>query len=114
MVTDSTDVVRRLFAAYLAQDEAAARALVDEGLRFTSPQDDHIDRTAWLEQCFPTAQRLTWQELRQVAEVEPGLVFVRYEYELRSGGVFSNMEAITVRDGRVVDVQVCFGGPPRP
>lgn len=114
MTTGSTDVVRRLFAAYLAQDEAAARELVGDELRFTSPQDDHIDRTAYFERCFPTAGRVARQDLLQVVEAEPGLVLVRYEYELRAGGIFRNMEAITVRDGRVVEVEVCFGGPPRP
>lgn len=113
-VPPSTDVVRRLFAAYLAQDEAAARELVDDELRFTSPQDDHIDKVAWFERCFPTAGRVRWQELREVTEVAPGLVFARYAYELRSGGTFRNMEAITVRGGRVVQVEVYFGGPPRP
>lgn len=114
MTTGSTDVVRRLFAAYLAQDEAAARELVGDELRFTSPQDDHIDRAAYFERCFPTAGRVARQDLLQVVEAEPGLVLVRYEYELRTGGIFRNMEAITVRDGRVVEVQVYFGGPPRP
>ncbi len=114
MTSSSTDVVRRLFAAYLAQDETAARGLVGDGFRFTSPQDDHIDRSAYFEQCFPTAQRVSRQDLLQVVEAEPGLVLVRYEYELRTGGTFRNMEAITVRDGQVVDAQVYFGGPPRP
>ncbi|MFI7481113.1 hypothetical protein ACH9EU_01725 [Kocuria sp. M1R5S2] len=41
-------------------------------------------------------------------------MFVRYRCELVSGGTFQNMEAITVRNGRVVDVQVYFGGPPQP
>lgn len=110
----STDVVRRLFAAYLAQDEAAARELVGDGFRFTSPQDDHIDRAAYFERCFPTADRVARQDLLQVVEAEPGLVLVRYEYELRTRGTFRNIEAITVREGRVVEVQVYFGGPPQP
>ncbi|MFF0990979.1 nuclear transport factor 2 family protein [Kocuria nitroreducens] len=114
MSTGGADVVRRLFAAYLAQDEAAARELVGDGFRFTSPQDDHIDRAAYFERCFPTADRVARQDLLQLVEAEPGLVLVRYEYELRTGGTFRNMEAITVRDGRVVEVQVYFGGPPQP
>ncbi|MUN63507.1 hypothetical protein GMA12_10190 [Kocuria sediminis] len=110
----SAEVVRELFDAYLVQDEERARELVGDGFRFTSPQDDHIDRDAYFARCFPTAGRVARQELQEVAEVAPGLVFVRYEYELRAGGTFRNMEAITVREGRVVDVQVYFGGPPRP
>lgn len=114
MTTGGTEVVRGLLAAYLAQDERRARTLVDERFRFTSPQDDHIDRAAYFERCFPTADRVARQDLLQLVEAEPGLVLVRYEYELRTGGIFQNMEAITVRDGRVVEAQVYFGGPPQP
>ncbi|GEO96829.1 nuclear transport factor 2 family protein [Kocuria turfanensis] len=114
MSAGAAQVVRELFAAYLAQDEERARELIGDGFRFTSPQDDHIDREAYFVRCFPTAGRVARQELQEVAEVAPGLVFIRYEYELRTGGTFRNMEAITVRGGRVVDVQVYFGGPPRP
>jgi hypothetical protein len=34
----------------------------------------------------------------------------RHEYELTSGDRYRNMEAITVRDGLIRDVQVFFGG----
>lgn len=41
--------------AYLAQDRDAAEPLIAQDLVFTSPQDDHIDRAAYLERCVPTA-----------------------------------------------------------
>ena len=40
-------------------------------------------------------------------------VFLMYEYELRAehgGGVFRNTEVSTVRDGKLVETQVFFGG----
>ncbi|MGW1916038.1 hypothetical protein ACWCQS_36280 [Streptomyces sp. NPDC002076] len=37
-------------------------------------------------------------------------VFVQYEYEPTGGERYRNMEAITVRDGLIREVQVYFGG----
>jgi ketosteroid isomerase-like protein/predicted enzyme related to lactoylglutathione lyase len=102
-------VVRALFAAYLAQDADAATALLGEDFVFTSPQDEPIGREEWLRRCFPTADRLRSQDLVDVVEVSPGEVFVRYVYELRTGARHRNTEVLTVRDGRVVEVQVYFG-----
>ncbi len=101
--------VRALFAAYLAQDAAAATALLGEDFVFTSPQDEPIGRDEWLRRCFPTADRVRTQDLVDVVEVSPGEVFVRYVYELRSGARHRNTEVLTVRDGRVVETQVYFG-----
>jgi ketosteroid isomerase-like protein len=105
-----TDVVRAAFRHYRTQDREAAFALYADDFTFTSPQDDHIDRAAYFERCFPTADRFTEQRLLHVTPVEAGLVFVHYEYELTTGERYDNMEAITVRDGLIRDVRVFFGG----
>jgi len=101
-----------MFEAYLRQDRAAAEDLVADDLVFTSPQDDHIDRGAYFERCFPTTYRLRRQDLLHVTpagdcDVD---VFVMYEYELLDGSVHRNVELITVIDGTVREVQVFFGG----
>ncbi len=36
--------------------------------------------------------------------------FVVYDYELKAGGRYRNTELITVRQGRLAEVQVFFGG----
>lgn len=110
----AADVVRALLDAYLAQDRGAAEALVGEGFTFTSPQDDHIDRATWFATCFPTAARASRQDVLDCVEVGEGRVLLRYEYELReTGTVHRNVEHHVVRDGRVVEVEVHFGGPVR-
>jgi hypothetical protein len=45
-----------------------------------------------------------------VLPVDGELVRVHYEYELTTGGWYRNVEAITVRDGLIREVQVFFGG----
>jgi hypothetical protein len=44
----NTEIVRPSFDAYLAQDRDTAERLIAEDLVFTSPLDDHIDKTAYL------------------------------------------------------------------
>lgn len=106
----NTEVVRRCFEAYLAQDMAAAEPLFSEEFVFTSPQDDHIDKAAFFERCFPTADRLRSQEILELVSNGDDGVFILYEYEIKTGERHRNVEFITVRDGRLVETQVFFGG----
>ena len=53
----NTEVVRAAFEAYRAQDAETGAALLADDFVFTSPQDDHIDKAAFMERCFPTADR---------------------------------------------------------
>jgi ketosteroid isomerase-like protein len=110
-MTTAEDLVRQLYDAYSRQDRGAARGILSDDLHFTSPQDDHIDLATYLEVCFPTADHFVRQELGEVSEVSPGLVFSRYVYELADGQIFSNVEAHRVLDGRILDIEVYFGGP---
>src|SRR3954452_16054730 len=115
MQTDGADpvgTVRAMFDAYLAQDRGAAERLLARDLTFTSPQDDHIDRAAYLERCFPTVDRVAWQRIVKAVDAGDGEVYVTYRYELKEGGEYQNTELITVRDGRIAQIQVFFGGPP--
>jgi len=106
----NVDIVRAVFDAYLQQDRAAMDRLLAAEFLFTSPQDDHIDRAAFFERCFPTASRLREQTLLVVSEIDDADVVVMYEYELQTGERHRNVEVQTVRDGRIVEAQVFFGG----
>jgi ketosteroid isomerase-like protein len=109
-MVERTEVARAMFDSYLRQDRDAALRLVADEFVFTSPQDDHIDRAAFFERCFPTADRMRWQELRYVVPAGDDDVFVMYEYELQTGDRHRNTELLTIRDGRLVETQVFFGG----
>ncbi|MEU8994371.1 nuclear transport factor 2 family protein [Streptomyces caniferus] len=106
----NVDLVRAAFGAYLAQDRAAIDRLLAEDFVFTSPQDDHIGKAAFLEICFPTADRLRSQEILDAVALDGEQVYVRYEYELKTGERHRNVEVMTVRDGRLAETQVYFGG----
>ena len=114
MTDNAIQIVERCFAAYLKQDIETAQELVGENFVFTSPQDDHIDRAAFFERCFPTSSRVRSQQIVRIAAATEHDVFVMYEYELLEGGRFRNTELITVRDGQLVEEQVFFGGNANP
>ena len=109
-----TDVVRAGLESYQAQDRARSESLIADDFVFTSPQDDHIDRATFFERCFPTADRLMSQEILALGQAGASTagddVFVLYEYELKAGGRYRNVEVQTVRDGQIVAAQVFFGG----
>lgn len=108
---DTTRTVRSLFDAYIAQDRQTAERLVADDFVFTSPQDDHIDRDAFFDRCFPTAVRFTSHQMMEVVPISEHDVFVRYEYVLHDGARHRNTEVLTVRAGQVIETQVYFGGP---
>ena len=106
----NSDIVRAAFQAYLTQDRATIESLLADDFVFTSPQDDHIDKAAFLQHCFPTARRLASQELLHAVDLPDNDVFILYEYRLKTGEQHRNAEVITVRDGKLVETQVFFGG----
>ncbi|WP_406734014.1 hypothetical protein [Streptomyces sp. NBC_01794] len=50
----ASHVVEAAFRRYRSQDRAAAVPLYADDFTFTSPQDDHIDKAAFFDRCFPT------------------------------------------------------------
>lgn len=80
-----TEVVRAAFDAYQAQDAEAMAALIADDFTFTSPQDNHIDKDAFMDRCFPTAERLVSQEMLELVAAGADGVFILYEYELKTG-----------------------------
>jgi ketosteroid isomerase-like protein len=109
-----TEVVRAAFAAYVAQDRAAAQRLLAEDYTITSPQDDYISKAAFMERCFPTADRVRWQRVVELADAGEDGVFIMYEYELKTGELHRNAEFSTVRDGQITQTLCFFGGQVRP
>jgi ketosteroid isomerase-like protein len=104
------DTVRAMFNSYLRQDRDVAERLLADRFVFTSPQDDHIDRAAFFERCFPTANRLVRQDLLHVVPADDDDVFVMYEYELKTGERHRNVEVLTVVGDQITEAQVFFGG----
>lgn len=104
------ETVLAQFAAYRVGDRQAARILLHDDMTFTSPQDDLVDKSTFLETCFPTAERFLRQEITAALEIEPGTVMLRYTAQLRGEKPFSNVEIMRVHEGQIIEIKVYFGG----
>ncbi|GAA1149728.1 hypothetical protein [Nesterenkonia lutea] len=110
MTRSPLDTALAQFAAYRVGDVRAARILLDDDMTFTSPQDDHLDKAGFLQSCFPTATGFLRQEITTAVELGPGEVLLRYTAQRPDSPPFSNVEIITVVDGRITEIRVYFGG----
>ena len=106
----NADIVALMVTAFQQQDREAAEKLVAPDFHFTSPQDDHIDRATWFERCFPTSGHFSDHRMLELIETDDTTVLHRYEYELNDGTRYRNVEATTIVDGQLTEVEVYFGG----
>jgi ketosteroid isomerase-like protein len=106
---NNIEVVETAFEAFRS-DPARMVGLLAEEFTFTSPQDDHIDKAAFVQRCLPAAGQITNHRTVHLVEAEGGNVFIMYEYTGSDGGTHRNTECLTVRDGLIVETQVFFGG----
>lgn len=110
MTTDreTLAIARAGYDAFVANDRAAIEALVADDFHFTSPFDNHIDRANWFARCWPNSEQITAFEFVHLV-ADGNQVFVTYEGRGANGRRFRNTEIVTVRSGRIVDVEVYFG-----
>jgi ketosteroid isomerase-like protein len=85
--------------------------LLTDDFTFTSPYDDHIDRAAYFERCWPNAGTFERFELQQIT-VDGDSCFVMYTGERKHGNKFHNTERFDLVGDRIRAVEVFFGLPP--
>ena len=108
MTQDAATIARASYEAFANKDRAAIEALIAPDFHFTSPLDNRIDRSTYLERCWPNSERFEGFDFVHLVP-HGDRVFVTYEGRMRDGGRFRNTEMVTVRDGRIAEVEVYFG-----
>lgn len=108
MSPDPVDVVRRCFQAYIDSDRAAAEAVIAEDFHFTSPLDNGIDREMYFARCWANHEWIAGFDFIHLAAAGD-TVFATYVGQSTRGSPFRNTEIHTVRDGKIVEVEVYFG-----
>lgn len=101
-------VVRDCFEAYRTGDRSMIEKLIAPDMRFTSPQDDAIDRAEYFRRCWPNHEIMETNAVEQVF-VEGEHAYVTYRITMKNGREFWNTEYMTVRDGQIVETVVFFG-----
>jgi ketosteroid isomerase-like protein len=108
MTSSNVAVVQKYFQAYTDKDRAAIEAVVDETFRFSSPWDNRIDRATYFGRCWKVSDAIVGRKtIHMLADGDR--VFVTYELAFTSRRIARNTEIITLRNGKIVDVEVYFG-----
>jgi ketosteroid isomerase-like protein len=108
MADDIAAIARASYAAYVAKDRAAMEKLIATEFHFTSPLDNRIDRATYFARCWPISEKAGKFDFIHLVP-HGDRVFVTYEGRTRDGHAFRNTEIMTVRAGKIVEVEVYFG-----
>jgi ketosteroid isomerase-like protein len=105
---DLIELVKRSYRAYVDNDRAAIERLFAEDFHFTSPLDNRIDRKTYFERCWPNHRWIDGFDFIDVVS-SGARVYVTYVGRSDSGRMFRNTEALTIRNEKIVEVEVYFG-----
>jgi ketosteroid isomerase-like protein len=106
--TTKTDIIRSLFAAYMANDRKAVESAFTDDFRFTSPYDDEIDKATYFERCWRATDWIERQDLETIM-VEGEAAYVTYLCVARDGKSFRNTECFAFEGDRIRRIDVYFG-----
>jgi ketosteroid isomerase-like protein len=107
MTNDNSAIARATYDAYVRKDRAAIEALIAEEFRFSSPLDNAINRESYFAICWPNSTNT--RGFKFIHMVEHGeQVFVTYVGDSKQSR-FRNTEILTIRDGKIAEVEVYFG-----
>lgn len=108
MENENLQIACASYQAYIDKDRAGLEALLADDFNFTSPFDNRIDRRTYFERCWPVSRSVVCYDFVHLA-ADGDCVFVTYEMETTGGRRFRNTEVMTVRGGRICEVEVFFG-----
>jgi ketosteroid isomerase-like protein len=105
---NKADIIRAIFAAYMANDRGAVQDALTEDFRFTSPYDDQTDKTTYFERCWRNTEWIERHELERIF-VEGDQAFITYKCVAKDGKNFRNTEFFTFEGDKVKRIDVYFG-----
>lgn len=108
MARSNVDIARVAYDAYVTKDRAQLEAVLAEDFHFTSPLDNRLDRATYFSRCWPNSQTTAGFEFLHIVP-HGDRVFVTYELATTEQHRFRNTEILTLREGKIVDVEVYFG-----
>jgi SnoaL-like domain len=104
------DLIRRYYGAYETDQRDVLEEMLSPDFRFSSPQDDAIDRATYFERCWPGHADFREFRLLQLA-VDGDHALVRYEAIRHDGTGFQNVEHFEFNGQRIRRTDVYFGRP---
>ncbi len=107
-----SDLIRKYFSAYENKDRKAVESLLTDDFVFTSPYDYHIDREAYFRRCWPYSEESPTYAIETLFE-NGNEAFILYDCKTKDGGSSRNTEFFTIDGGKVKEIEVFFGSPPK-
>jgi ketosteroid isomerase-like protein len=104
----NTEIAKQSYLAYATSNRDANEAVIADEFSFTSPLDNGIDRATYFSRCWPNHEQIAGFDFIRMIEAGDEVI-VTYEGHHSSGRKFRNTEVLTIRDGRIVSVEVYFG-----
>jgi ketosteroid isomerase-like protein len=108
MNEDNLHIACACYQAYVDKDRVTIETLISDDFHFTSPLDNRIDRATYFERCWPNSRTISAFEFVHLA-ADGDCVFITYEAESTTGKRFRNTEVMTIKNGRIREVEVFFG-----
>ncbi|QPF85748.1 nuclear transport factor 2 family protein [Bradyrhizobium genosp. L] len=102
------EIIRALFAAYLANDRAAVEAAFAEDFRFTSPYDEGLDKKTYFSICWRDTDWIGRHEIERIL-VDGAEAFVTYRCVGKDGKSFRNTEFFAFDGDKIARIDVYFG-----
>jgi hypothetical protein len=105
----SQELVRKYYAAWDAKDWRSIDMLLADDFTFSSPLDDHINKSAFKSGCWDTQIAYVDRfDLEHVIETN-NEAFVMYLCHTTNGKTFRNVEYFQIREDKVKAVECYFG-----
>ncbi|WP_249147401.1 nuclear transport factor 2 family protein [Bradyrhizobium jicamae] len=105
---NKAEIIRALFAAYLANDREAAAQAFAENFRFNTPYGEGIDKATYFAECWRDSDWIGRHEIERIM-VDGDEAFVTYHCTARDGRSFRNSEFFVFEGDKVTRVDVFFG-----
>src|SRR5579864_4158192 len=106
----SQEVVRKYYATWQTKDWHQIDILLADDFTFSSPLDDHLNKTAFKAGCWDTqVAYIDRFDLQQVIGTG-NEAFVLYLCHTTNGKTFRNVEYFQFRNGKVKAIECYFGG----
>ncbi len=103
-------IIRSYYSGYEQKKWEEIESLLAESFTFTSPNDDdHIDAPTYKARCWPQAEFTERFELESVLH-KGNEAFVKYLCTTTKGTQFRNTEYFRFAGGKIISVEVYFGG----
>jgi hypothetical protein len=104
------EMIRAYYSGWEKKQWSTIESLLADEFTFTSPNDDdHINKRAFKERCWPTAEWIVMIEMECVV-VHGDDGFAKYLLRTKDGKLLRNTEYFKFADEKVKEIEVYFGG----